>query len=720
MRKLLYFLAFCAIAIVLSTHSNSVLSQIIEAERDQNNKQTRLSGSIQKSKDEIGKEYILGKLSCETGQPVEVEATLGSNVAGYNNLGSAFSAINSGIHSGNINIEICSNVSEGTSPATLNSSGAGSAQYSSVTIYPLSDGVTISGSPGQGFGLIQFNGSDNVILDGDNPNTTGINRNLSFQNGNGELIAFSPVIRIATSTAVLTADNITVRNLILNGNATGRNIASVAGTSTSANTSSGIYIAGGAGTTATATPVAITNITASGMPANGTVNNLTIDNNQINRCGRGVVFFGTEVTHTNSTVISNNVIGSPTEGDVTGVYSKGIAVNGGSGVVIRSNLIFVESFLSASLSGIELGIGSAGNVGSSLIEKNIISRVKNNRLTTTGAYGLSLDRGNGHSVANNFISGVINSQGSSGGDFGLTNSAVGIRIADGNNHQILHNSVHLYGNISGTAGNNMTAAFGVNTASRIGMDVRNNIFSNQTSGGGTNLSDNFTVHTVLALPSGTSPMNMNLNNNAYYQGSNVNSRLAKRGFFTNIESEDLFIASNFNSGSISPASNLRSFTEGLRSGGANDNASYATTSVPPFVSNSNLHLLNAQGTIVANNGISTSIIDDIDGNLRGPFPDIGADEIMPPTSAVAGIGGKVVTGDGRGISGAVLTISGGNLIHQKTAITNPFGFYRFEGLEAGQTYIVTVGSKRYLFSTPTRSIELLDNINGYDFIAEPR
>lgn len=112
------------------------------------------------------------------------------------------------------------------------------------------------------------------------------------------------------------------------------------------------------------------------------------------------------------------------------------------------------------------------------------------------------------------------------------------------------------------------------------------------------------------------------------------------------------------------------------------------------------------------------------GGNTGSRPKLSIDNIkvtaLDPTVAVAGIGGKVVTVDGRGISGAVLTISGGNLVRQKTAITNPFGFYRFEGLEAGQTYIVTVGSKRYLFSTPTRSIELLDNINGYDFIAEPR
>ena len=54
-------------------------------------------------------------------------------------------------------------------------------------------------------------------------------------------------------------------------------------------------------------------------------------------------------------------------------------------------------------------------------------------------------------------------------------------------------------------------------ASQTGMDVRNNLFSNQQTGG--NPTTTNVRHAVIFLPSGaTSTMNLTLNNNAYLQG----------------------------------------------------------------------------------------------------------------------------------------------------------------------------------------------------------
>ncbi len=61
--------------------------------------------------------------------------------------------------------------------------------------------------------------------------------------------------------------------------------------------------------------------------------------------------------------------------------------------------------------------------------------------------------------------------------------------------------------------------------------------------------------------------------------------------------------------------------------------------------------------------------------------------------------------------------TGGNLTEPLTAVTNQFGYYHFEGIEAGQTYIITVGHKRYAFSEPSRVIELFDNLSDLDFVA---
>src|SRR6185295_14814233 len=59
---------------------------------------------------------------------VSVTATAGTlGPTAYTTVGAAFTAINAGTHQGAITVSITANTTEGTPPATLNSSGAGSA-----------------------------------------------------------------------------------------------------------------------------------------------------------------------------------------------------------------------------------------------------------------------------------------------------------------------------------------------------------------------------------------------------------------------------------------------------------------------------------------------------------------------------------------------------------------------------------------------------------------
>jgi hypothetical protein len=89
-----------------------------------------------------------------------------------------------------------------------------------------------------------------------------------------------------------------------------------------------------------------------------------------------------------------------------------------------------------------------------------------------------------------------------------------------------------------------------------------------------------------------------------------------------------------------------------------------------------------------------------------------------PTAASVNVGGRVLRADGvSGISRAEVTISGGNLAQPLTVATNPFGYYSFENLQVGQTYVLTVGAKQYTFSSPTIVVTPDDNVQGADFIA---
>ena len=291
---------------------------------------------------------------------VSVTATAGTTgPTVYTTVGAAFTAINAGTHQGAITIDITANTTE-TAAAVLNSSGAGSASYTSILVRPTVDGVTIAGPTVTGRGLIELNGADNVTIDGDNPNTAGTNRNLTIQNTALNTITYTSVIRVAlAATIVTTADNSTFKNLTLLGSATGRNISTAGSTTATENASYGILATGGASTTsATTAPTAISSLTTT-IGTGATANNLTIQNNAITTAARAVAVQGSAATVFPGLLIEGNTIGNPVVGAVDGVYSFGVTAQGSTNAVIRGNIVNVESFLATSISPVSTPAPSA-------------------------------------------------------------------------------------------------------------------------------------------------------------------------------------------------------------------------------------------------------------------------------------------------------------------------------------------------------------------------
>lgn len=87
-----------------------------------------------------------------------------------------------------------------------------------------------------------------------------------------------------------------------------------------------------------------------------------------------------------------------------------------------------------------------------------------------------------------------------------------------------------------------------------------------------------------------------------------------------------------------------------------------------------------------------------------------------PTAAPVTITGRVKTSADRGIRGAVVTLTSGKG-HVASTGTSTFGYYRFQNLEAGETYILTVAAPRYVFATPSALVTANDNIENLDFVA---
>src|SRR5262249_39705750 len=147
--------------------------------------------------------------------------------------------------------------------------------------------------------------------------------------------------------------------------------------------------------------------------------------------------------------------------------------------------------------------------------------------------------------------------------------------------------------------------------------------------------------------SGTSAMNLTWNNNAYYTGTTAGVHgVAHVGTtYTSPPSGPATYAGLYPTGSFVPSStagvsNFRSYTSTLLTANANnDNASLASISSVPFVSPTDLHLVTSPIPVVSGAGVTVSVVDDIDGDLRQSPPDIGADEILTYTVAYDANGG---------------------------------------------------------------------------------
>ncbi len=104
-------------------------------------------------------------------------------------------------------------------------------------------------------------------------------------------------------------------------------------------------------------------------------------------------------------------------------------------------------------------------------------------------------------------------------------------------------------------------------------------------------------------------------------------------------------------------------------------------------------------------------------NAVGTDEYVGIDDInvgcFTVTAANVSVSGRVLTPKGNGVSRAsvMMTDEAGNTV---TARTNSFGFYRFDNVLAGQTYIMNVYAKNYQFDPQVVPvIESLSEINFY-------
>jgi hypothetical protein len=87
-----------------------------------------------------------------------------------------------------------------------------------------------------------------------------------------------------------------------------------------------------------------------------------------------------------------------------------------------------------------------------------------------------------------------------------------------------------------------------------------------------------------------------------------------------------------------------------------------------------------------------------------------------PTAATVSVSGRVMTAGGGSIMNVRLSLtdSQGNV---RTTITDSSGHYQFDDVQAGETYILTATGKRYSFSQPVQVLNINEETNQVNFIA---
>jgi Carboxypeptidase regulatory-like domain len=125
------------------------------------------------------------------------------------------------------------------------------------------------------------------------------------------------------------------------------------------------------------------------------------------------------------------------------------------------------------------------------------------------------------------------------------------------------------------------------------------------------------------------------------------------------------------------------------------------------------------GTTTGTLGLNWANATGLNTNVSNTLPFAGETyNVVVPTAASVSVGGRVIESNGNGIARARVTVTALNGASRYVS-TNQFGYFRFDELSAGETYILTVNSRRYQFERSAQLITANDDFTEINFVAVP-
>ncbi len=495
----------------------------------------------------------------------------GETFTSLTNPGGIFAAINAAGATGNITINITSDLAGETGAVTLNEI-AGSF---TTLIKPSGAARTISGAAPAAGGLLGFNSTDRVTIDGSLAG--GTDRSLTVMpsntTNNGGGIYFASGTNGAQNNVIKNV------NVFSNGSLTG--------------TLLGITFA-----SSTFGAVGIDN------------DNNRIENNNIRGSFYGIAHLGASAANKDTgLVITKNVLSGT---GTAGIGRVGIYVIFADGAQITENNIASVSNpgasdtigIAAGSQGLSATPATTGGISNATIARNYIGVVSNNATFSAVGIYVASDVTGTNNIVNNMVTGVIGN--SNAGDIV---SGIHINGLAGSTQNVYHNSVSMTGDrLPITA--NMLPSYALSIATDQPVNVRDNVLVNSqtrtgsTGGGGESY--------AIGFDGPAANVNLLSNNNDLF----VSGVLGQVGI-----TGDLTTA--LQGGTVGTGTNQTT----LAAWQAATTEDAASISVDPlFTSATDLHI--PMGSPLVNAGADVMVTTDFDGQTRDAMRDIGADEFV--------------------------------------------------------------------------------------------
>lgn len=518
-----------------------------------------------------------------------------TSITGANGL---FAAINNGGLSGNLNVSILDAAVAEDGSNALNPVTYGCTGTYSISIKPFS-GVTTVLSGSSAGAIIKLNGARFVTIDGANSNG-GSTQNLTITNTNTSTT--SAVVWLASTAAGDSASNNVVKNCIIKGNAS---TTTFGGIICSGSTIGGSAEKGNSSNVFQNNAISLAQYGVAIAGASTVQNSNSIINNSIGNATEAIGFRGIFISNENGTIISGNTIQNivTSTSAAAGIYLGGVS----TGILISRNTIknIASTAIASGTSSITSILQGTTNINTT-IDGNVITGINS---TTTSGYGVRgmIIQSSGTVVSNNMLSDISNYQDATVASYGTLGITVDGAVTG---VKIYNNSVNLFGSHAGYSTNltaGASACMYVNVSTTGGVDIRNNVFSNTYDNSTSTGDKTYAIYSVTPITA-----LLNVDNNAYYVGGTATPVL---GYLTADVSTLAALQTAF-------GNNLSS-----------------VVAAPVYISNTDLHLSNANGSnwCLNNKGVSISgITADIDAQTRSlTTPDLGADEFTAIGDATA-------------------------------------------------------------------------------------